>query len=74
MRDEHGVAGEREKTVDGHPRPRRAVQLAVREAGQRGDNRPERHAGIDERLELGLELEAADAHGADLADLRAPRP
>ena len=34
----------------------------------------ERHARIDEQLELFRELEVAYAHGADLADARAPGP
>ncbi len=46
------------------------MQLPVRQARERGDAGPERHAGVDERLELLGKLEPADADSADLADLR----
>src|SRR5439155_7171403 len=52
----------------------RASQLAIREPGEGGDDGAEWHAGIDERLELLDELEAAHTDGADLADLRRPGP
>src|SRR5581483_9385539 len=49
-------------------------QLPVAQPGERLDAGPERHARIDERLELGLDLQPADADGSDLADLRGPGP
>ena len=53
---------------------RRAAQLPVGEPGERRDRRSERHARVDERLELVDQLEALHQHGADLADLRRPGP
>ncbi len=74
VRDEHRVAREGEEPVDGERGRRGAAQLTVAQPGERLDPRPERHPGVDERLELGLDLEPAHAHGSDLADLRGPGP
>jgi hypothetical protein len=73
VRDEDGVAREVEEPADGELDRRRAAEGGRVDPGQRGDRRRQRPARVDERLEPLLELEAADAHGADLADRRAPR-
>src|SRR5262249_56904294 len=48
-----------------------ASEVGVGQAGQRRDRRAGRRAGVDEELELGVELEVPNAHCADLADPRA---
>ena len=70
VRGEHRVAREGEEPPHGHRRMRRAAELPVGDAGDRGDGRAQRLARIDERLELLDDLEPDDLHGADLADLR----
>ena len=52
---------------------RRAPQLGVAKAGQRGDRRIEPRAGVRERLEPLPERELAHAHRADLARPRGSR-
>ena len=74
VRDEHRVAREREEVAHRGRGRRRAAELPVGEPGERRDRRSERHARVDERLELVDELEALHQHGADLADLRQPGP
>ena len=75
VRDEHRVAGEARGTAAprpaacGAPRSCRSVSpVSAVIVGPSGTPR------IDERLELVDELEADDAHRADLADLRRARP
>ncbi len=74
VRDEHCVARKLEKAAHCDGGMRLAAQLRVVQAREGADRRPERDAGIDEQLELFRELEVAYAHGADLADARAPGP
>ena len=74
VRDEDRVAGEGEEAPHGLGRPRRAAQLLVPEAGHRARSGADRKSWIDEGLELGLDLEAAEAHRPDLADPGLPGP
>ena len=70
MRDEHRVAScELEEPPHGEGGRRGGPQLRVPQARQRRRRGGHGHPGIDERLELLRELEPADAHRADLADL-----
>ncbi len=69
VRDEHAVAGEREEAPHGDVDGRRPAQVGVADPGQLRDRGAERPARADERLERPGRLEAADTHGADLADL-----
>ena len=68
--DEHGVAGELEEAAHGELDRRRSPERAGVDSRQRRDRRRQRPARVHERLEALLELEPADAHGADLADRR----
>src|SRR5206468_12700680 len=68
VRDEHGIPGEAEKTAHCRFGARGTPQLGVAQSGQRRDRRADRHARVDERLELLGELELADANRPDLAD------
>ena len=70
VRDEHRVAaGELQKPAHRESRRRSGPQLPVPEPGQRRRRGGHGHPRIDERLELLGELEPADAHRTDLADL-----
>src|SRR6185503_4829324 len=68
VRYEHRVAREREEAPDGLGRTGRAPQVLVPQAGHRARSGGDRLPWIDERLELGLDLEAPQTHGSDLAD------
>ena len=68
VRDEDGVAGEREEPPHRGGHRRRAAQLRVVDPGQRPDRGREPHARVGERLEPRGQLERLDADGADLAD------
>ena len=74
VRDEHGVAREREEAPDGGRDRRRAPQLVVAQPGERRDRRLQPRARVRERLEPLARARAPDAHGADLARPRRPRP
>ncbi len=66
--DEHGVAREVEEALHRRGGSRCAAQLRVPQAGQGCSSGRQRQPRIDERLELGVGLEATQANGADLAD------
>ena len=68
--DEHRVAGEREEPPHGDPGARLSAQRRVAKTRQCADRRPDRRAGIHQRLELLRELELMHAHRPDLADAR----
>ena len=77
---EAGVVGhedaalrEGEKAAHRELGPWRTAQRRGLDAGERGDGRGQRHAGVDERLERLAQLEALDALCADLADPRRAR-
>ena len=74
VRDEHRVAGEGEEAPHRLGRPRRAAQLLVPQTGDGARSGADRKPGIDEGLELGLDLEAAEPDGPDLADPGLARP
>ena len=66
--DEHGVARELEEPPHGQLDRRRSPQRPRVDPRQRGDRWGQRPPRVHERLEPLLQLEPADAHGADLAD------
>jgi hypothetical protein len=66
--DEHRVARELEEPPHSDRGMRRSAQVRVAQAGDRRDHGSDRHAGVDEQLEVLLKLEVVDAHRADLAD------
>ena len=74
VRDEHRIAGESEEAPDGVGGAGCAAQVLVAEAGDRARSGCDRHSRIDERLELGVDLEPAEAHRSDLADPRLAGP
>jgi hypothetical protein len=68
--DEHGVPGEVEEATHGGGRARGGDEIAVGDPGQRGNERRQRHARVDERLERACGCEGVDADRADLTDAR----
>ena len=72
VRDEDAALGEPEQIAQRRPDGPCAREIALPDAGERRDQRRYRHARIDEALEARDDLEALDAHGADLDDARAP--
>ena len=74
VRDEDCVAREGEEAPHRLGRAGRSAQLLVPEAGHGARPGGDRKPRIDERLELGLHLEAAQANRADLADPGLARP
>jgi len=67
-----GEEREGEEAPYGFGRPRRSAQLVGPETRDRARSGGDRHAGVDECLELGFHLERAQADGPDLADRRRP--
>ena len=67
--DDHRVADELLQRREHRADPRRLVDDGVGQAGEHGDLRRDRPAGVDQRLEGAEELAAADLDGADLGDL-----
>jgi monovalent cation:H+ antiporter-2, CPA2 family len=74
VRNQDRVTRELEKAPNGDVRMSLSAQLRVTQTGKGADRGRERDAGIDEQLELVLELELPNAHRADLADVRATGP
>ena len=68
MRDEDRVAGELEECRKRSGQPRGVGHRGVGDAGQRGDERRDGHAGIDQGRELADHLAALHLHCADLGD------
>ena len=66
--DEDGIAGEAQEAPHGFGRARRAAELLVPEAGHCARSGRDGKPGVDERLELGLDLEAAETDSPDLAN------
>jgi hypothetical protein len=67
VRNEGGVAREREKAADGELGPRRATKVVRLDPGQRRDAGRKYDPRVDERLERLVDGQRANAHGADLA-------
>ena len=74
VRHEDSVACEGEEASHGLRRPRCATELGGSEPGHRARPGVDRKPRVDERLELGVDLEPAHAHRPDLADSGAARP
>ncbi len=74
VRDENRVACEGEEASHRFGRARRAAQVLVPQAGHGARPRGDREPRVDERLELPVHLEAAQANRADLADSGLARP
>ena len=74
VRDEDGVAREGEKAPHRVARSRCPAELVVPKAGQRAHSSGDRKPWVDQGLELRVDLEAAEAHGSDLADSGLPGP
>jgi hypothetical protein len=72
VRDQDGVSREGEKLPHCRPGGRGVLQVGVDDPGQRGDERGQRPARIDERLESPGGNETLDPHCPDLADPRLP--
>ena len=72
--DEDGVARERKEAANGVGRLWGAAQLLAPQTGQRAHARGDRKPWVDQGLELRVDLEAAEAHGSDLADSGLSRP
>src|SRR5262249_25826596 len=71
VRDEDGIACELEEASHRDCRMRCTAQVGIAQPRQRRDRRADRRAGVDEELELVLELQFSYAHRADLTDPRA---
>ena len=68
VRDEHVIAGKRQEPAHCDLRAGRAAKLGVAQSRQRGDCGTDRHARVDERLEVLRQFQLTHANGADLAD------
>ena len=72
VRDEHGVAREREEAPHGHVLARRAADIARPDARQRRDRGRQRLPGVDERLEASVQA-SASTRCAPISTIREPR-
>src|SRR5207302_9718151 len=72
--DGDGVAHERKEAANGVGRIWGAAQLLAPQTDQRAHARGDRKPWVDQGLELRVDLEAAEAHGSDLADSGLSRP
>ena len=66
--DDHRVADELEQRGEHLFDARRGQHHRLGDAGEHGDERRDRHAGVDERLEAAEAFAAAQLHRADLGD------
>ena len=71
--DDRAVSRKGEEVTDRCRGPRGAAQVAVLEPGDPGDDRRNRHARVDQRLERSGGQQRLDPNSADLADRRPAR-